>query len=1673
MSAQSLRSSEPLGQWRSSASCMSLSLASEYAYGGISGGNVGGDKLTTQIGNASPAWLALPPTTGLGRPPTATLILILPLHELTWENFERLCFRIARTRGDVEGWAALYGSRGQKQDGIDIYVRRQHTGKYSCWQSKRKKLTANGVVLAISEFEKGDWFSKSDQFCICTSSPIQDTKLQDEIEKQRTRLEAKGIDLQVLGQEEISVELKAQSALVRDFFGRDWVPQFCIDDVDKAASARLDADDIARLRRELRTLYASNFSTIDPGIVVSAVGDGTSKELPLLERFVEPDVELVTSSTRLTTVTQPLNNNRQDSLLSDITTPATAPRSAQRTDDTTRIGLSAWIAEGDNAVLAADGGLGKSTCLRAFALDQLDDGSRFPAIAKRWPDSIPILLPFAFWVRLIEEDEANASLGSAVDGWLRKFDASQSLLDLVARCLAEGRSLLMIDGLDEWANEVAAKSALALLNTFVRSRSVPAIATGRPAGLARLGNLDSTWRRGRLAPLSEGQQRALTTIWLGHFESARSNVEAGSPKSGAAVRARVSAFFGELRLAGTLVNLAGTPLLLSGLISLHLRQVALPRSRFQAYEELVELLLEVHPSRRAQAALDRGPRYKVMSDAAKRREALAYFAFEKIKQGFDAGCPVNAATRIVAAYLESMDGAGLVRADAIAGARELVAVGAEASGLIVERAPQEVAFVHAIFEETLAGLYLGSLPLVQQLEFVNEHASDPRWTTSILAMIHSFSRPTDVDAIVRAIHDAADDSANAPVQHALIAQAVFGDFKCSPKLVRDLSPSFFAAVSNDGWLPYRRRLLRSIVESTGSSRLATEAHAESGAWFPDPQSYRRSIYRALRTWPDDVALEALFLGLHNSQDYNKDAAAIEVASRFGGRPEVGERLLTLCRTVAEAETIAAALSAYIDGWGDAEKLTPLAKVARESAHGGLRLAGVRGKIRLGIHDDDDLAAVLDLARAGTLRFGTSDRLLTVLVTGWPNNEQILKICWETFASYGAHREIDQEIARAYLLECSATGSDIDDKLADLIANEKYFFSMNYVDRPIYAEYSPKIRAAIDAHLQETSPHLPRETALLAIMSRSDFAKNKLIDLLNADHRWSFWAVFGLLEGWGISDPVVGEALAKVALWTPDHLQYVAHHLPRIIPDIGECRRRLLEITTLASVERADFVVTGFHRLGVGADDTEVIEALLPHAISPKRLFAAVGPLVLAFGSDARVRAIAKQHMQFIDGPWAELFEAYGADPEMRAELSPFLKALEPNLRAEIISAMEGRAASDNTIIQTLSRYSLDSDANVRSAASIAFHEAVDSQPLARSAALEVLAQEIRAVGPQYDTVRQAAFVGLVALDALDILTQLPEEERRWPVGHSVFTLDGNQRMFAYIARKWSRITRVTASPHTMMGFEEADHWLFWDRLAPYIRGSDECRAAFLDYCAKETRWISSAGLEALAREMPGSELLKFQCFRQAEPGSSHRYASPFEERQRAFIAGRLIGLHFAGDSGVRKRLQALPDVHLSMKIAACCIAWSDSPFLAQEFSRITGGDQEKFVWLDAIYLASTVGDDDAFVRVLLNLINRSRGEIWEFLPMTIDPIVQRLMSSERALDRLRSHVLNDPTSNEVASIPRLMSRSDGLDARTRSWCEGILRNETSRQKMPTFGLDITAGVIRPAAHSILDALVAM
>src|ERR1700683_2612426 len=117
------------------------------------------------------SWLDVPPT-GVVAPPVETRIQILPFESLTWENFERLCYRMANIDASVEH-CQLYGNRGDEQGGIDIFTRVLGSEKYRVHQCKREREFGPAKIKsAVETFINGDWLKRSEEFILCTQESL-------------------------------------------------------------------------------------------------------------------------------------------------------------------------------------------------------------------------------------------------------------------------------------------------------------------------------------------------------------------------------------------------------------------------------------------------------------------------------------------------------------------------------------------------------------------------------------------------------------------------------------------------------------------------------------------------------------------------------------------------------------------------------------------------------------------------------------------------------------------------------------------------------------------------------------------------------------------------------------------------------------------------------------------------------------------------------------------------------------------------------------------------------------------------------------------------------------------------------------------------------------------------------------------------------------------------------------------------------------------------------------------------------------------------------------------------------------------------------------------------------------------------------------------------------------
>jgi hypothetical protein len=141
----------------------------------------------------NPAWPREEPVGNAISLPVRTRPSLLPFHELTSEDFERLCLRLSERGARVEA-AWSYGKSGHTQHGIDVLVR-VADDIFHVWQSKRyKKISKRTVNEAVDFFLKHKWAKQAQRFVLAAACGFESPFVIDAIEAARTALQAKNIE---------------------------------------------------------------------------------------------------------------------------------------------------------------------------------------------------------------------------------------------------------------------------------------------------------------------------------------------------------------------------------------------------------------------------------------------------------------------------------------------------------------------------------------------------------------------------------------------------------------------------------------------------------------------------------------------------------------------------------------------------------------------------------------------------------------------------------------------------------------------------------------------------------------------------------------------------------------------------------------------------------------------------------------------------------------------------------------------------------------------------------------------------------------------------------------------------------------------------------------------------------------------------------------------------------------------------------------------------------------------------------------------------------------------------------------------------------------------------------------------------------------------------------------
>ncbi|MCU6501985.1 NACHT domain-containing protein [Rugamonas sp. A1-17] len=1625
--------------------------------------------MTTTSLALGPLTILSPPDAVPPDPPATTRHQVLPFGTLTWENFERLCHRLCALDGDVD-YCARYGQQGEAQEGIDIFARLAD-GHYHCLQAKRHhKFNASKLGTAVKLFLAGRWAARASRFTIAVQASLQATSVQDAVEKQATALAARGITFVVLDGDALTERLRAHPRLVDDFFGRHWVVAVLGQEVADQLGARLDGAEFARLRAQLASVYRADFHFVDPGSFGSLHDDESRPALTLLERFLKPDILVLEAIHHLESA--PIGADATRNAVSAADSSQTESSRGARTSDmggsgrTRRLPLAEWFGEAQRLVVLGDAGCGKSTLLRVIALDLLHDQEHFPELAARWGEHIPIYIPFALWCSHAARNNSAIGIAEIVRHALEQMLHGSSILDLLDRAINEQRVVLLVDGLDEWANAQAARTTLRALVTVVDAHHIPVIVSGRPRGLNNIGSLPANWKRGTVAPLSALQQAAIAGRWFGRYAT-----EVPSSAVAAVADQRTGPFMAELARDANLGTLATVPLLLIGLVTLALRGQILPRTKNEIYDQLVRTLLEVHPNRRATASGDIVPRFRHATDPTQRRAAIARLAFEVRLETGGAGLSLEAARNVLRNYLTSAEGFELAKPEATAAADEILSVNAETQGLIVEKTPGVVGFVHASFEEFLGAEYVCGWPFDAIESFVRAHAGEGRWRNVIANVLGLIQRRNEFDQLVSIIEAEGSDQVTRYHRKFLLGDIAFVTAMRWTTTARRLALATMDRIEEEEWMPARREALASVLKGLAEPTLKADVERRLAHWMPARSSYRRAgLIEVLGTWKPTPQLQALLLrAMYDEEPRVKRAAAAAYSKAFSHSSEACQRLVDGLAHSQDLASAAALLECLALGWPNSPEAVSLFNQAWRTGTGDLALVGILGLATTGAIPEDARDAVLRGQHVWSdVSYEYRELAAKMLMKYWPGDETLIQSALRRL-SHEPRTLWEYGSAIAYLLESPLDHSAVRAWIVAEFRRTEYPFNTSGDQRiwqqiGRFAAADPDVRAAANAYWSELNnrlvnmPNLPSYVASVADPSVAAV----LIDVLGTKGaRFDrYWALSALLTGWGRDHPAVKQAIDELAESPDEDLDELVSFFPEIIKDKAAARARLLRMSLRPGVRR-DLLARGLEDCGCDGSDDAAVEAILAFPEQQRKIFDPSFILIRSFGAHAGVRTMAVELLREPDAPLGAIAAAYPDDIEIGAALVGAATPLPVELRTQVVE-VAATGATGTALEGMLEHAMLESDPELRVRMLIARYRALPSH--AYATARQALLAQATVLGPDLESMRAAALVGLTMIGELGALSSL--EERGKPViletGGLIERIPTLERLVCERFAEFEAAFGATLHERfTSLGGGQ--------RLAAILSvapsASPAAKAAFLLLAEQGDIPREAISLRSLAAERPGSELLLRRCWETL--GSDDR------NNNSALLnadVGFILRDHFLGNAGIRpvlvERFAQSPSAASAIPLAIFAPSADELPFPveAQSLGRDFGD------WAVAVQVAACRADSVSFCKLLEAMVTRRGRSQFDAQRVINLAVAERLQRDAELEVLLTARIRFDIDPSISCSFARYLATTGRLNADALSQVLEMLGGLSSNQRLPVGAFDAIADQWRAIRAILLDAV---
>ncbi len=239
-------------------------------------------------------------------------------------------------------------------------------------------------------------------------------------------------------------------------------------------------------------------------------------------------------------------------------------------------------------------------------------------------------------------------------------------------------------------------------------------------------------------------------------------------------------------------------------------------------------------------------------------------------------------------------------------------------------------FFHRAIQEHLAAVHITRLPTSKQSGLVAEFGTDPRWEPTILSLLWLGRRPSEVEALLSSLPEAAVGPAGEQ-RDRIRAEVAFGPFDTTAAWAHGAADQAMTAIEQGERLAHQGQLLDRVLAGIDNPRTSALVADGIGRWVYDRAASRAAALAAVAAWPQaPETWHVLMVALHDRDNNAQRVAGDLIPKIYSGDQQVRELLLTAANSSQRATTRAAALDAISRGWPEDPATEELIERARKS-----------------------------------------------------------------------------------------------------------------------------------------------------------------------------------------------------------------------------------------------------------------------------------------------------------------------------------------------------------------------------------------------------------------------------------------------------------------------------------------------------------------------------------------------------------------------------------------------------------------------------------------------------------------------------------------------------------------------------------------------------------------------